>query len=120
MSKPKLSVRSQAILLHVWNLNYQEKQLMDQFFLLHDTWGHVSKDIIVSEEQACMLLRQNMEDFKVILLDSLPRVRAATDLGLSFRANFASGMRVVLIKEWAENSKEPPQPFREERETSDL
>lgn len=102
MSKQKLSVRQEAILRYVWVLNYVEKNLMDRFFLLHDTWESIEKGIVPSEEHACMFLREEGEEYTVILLDPLPRLRAVQELGLSFRVNYASGMKVVLIKVWEE------------------
>jgi hypothetical protein len=102
MAKQKLSVRQEAVLRYVWVLNYVEKNLMDRFFLVHDVWKNIEKDIVPSEEHACMFLREEGEEYMMILLDPLPRLRAVQELGLSFRVNFSSGMKVVLIKVWEE------------------
>lgn len=100
MSKEKLSVRNEAILRMVWSLNHAEKQMLDKFFLLHSTWREVEPDVHASEEQGCLFLRQDGIDYQIILLDTMPRIRVAEDLGLSFRINYTSSLKVVLIRPW--------------------
>lgn len=108
MSKPKLPIRDEAILRHVWILNHTEKQGMDRFFLLHDTWNGIEQDLIPNEDHAGLLLQHERQEYEVVLLDSISKLRSSEDIGLSFRCNYASGLKIVLLKAWNEPVRNSP------------
>lgn len=108
MSKPALSLRDKAILAALWIITKEERDKLDRFFLVHDTWTELKEDISFSEEEVCYFIEHEGVQYKIVFMTPLHRIKVATELGLSFRQNRISNFNVVLIKEWRdiESNKE--------------
>lgn len=105
MNEPKkrLSLRDNAVLKSCWILSTQEKDKLDKFFRVLDTWANLEQDFTVDEVELCRYLRHEGTEYQVILLSPVRVLKSVPTIGLSFRVNTASGFRVVLIKEWKED-----------------
>lgn len=95
-----MNVREQIIAKNSWVLLADEKAKLDHFFLQHDIWENLEKDFYVDQQELKRYLRHDGKEYEVILIQPVRQLQSAKDLGLSFRVHNATGIRVVLIKEW--------------------
>jgi hypothetical protein len=100
MAKNSISARQQAVLSCCWVINKDERDTLDKFFLVNETWANIEPDLRASEDHVCMFLEQEGTEYEVVFMSPLPKLRAAALLGLSFRQNYRSNFACVLIKEW--------------------
>jgi len=107
MSKKSLTLREKAIIGQLWIISLDERDRLDRFFLLHDSWEELKKDISFSEEQVCYFLQHEGQNFQIVFMTPLHRIKVTKELGLSFRQNWMSSFHVVLIKEWREANDKP-------------
>lgn len=100
MSKRGLSQREVAIIRGMWVIKTEERDKLDHFFLIRDTWDNLVNDFIEDEVEYKRFLSHEGKEYEVILMQPVRQLRAAAELGLSFRVNLVSNVRVVLIREW--------------------
>lgn len=110
MSKKALSLREKAIIGSLWIITQEERDKLDRFFLLHDTWEELKKDVSFSEEEVAYFIEHEGTQYKIVFMTPLHRVRIAPELGLSFRMNRMSNFYTVLIKEWREATEAAKTP----------
>lgn len=103
-----LNHRDQIIIRNSWIILPQERDKLDNFFLLHDTWANLQADISVDQVDLKRYLRHEGKEYEVVLLQPVRQLEKAADLGLSFRVHRATNIRVVLIKEWIDIPSEAP------------
>lgn len=108
----RLDQREQLIVRHSWVITREERDKLDGFFLLHDTWQNLEKDFTVDDVDLKRYLRHEGKEYEVELMQPVRVLRAAKELGLSFRIHRATNIRVVLIREWIQ------QEDREEKEVA--
>ena len=107
-----LSIREKAIISAVWIITHEERNRLDRFFLMHDTWDGLKTDLIRNDNEQSWFLQENGQQYKVVFMEPLTKIQEAKKLGLSFRQCRKVQFAVVLIKSWAEttedeNSSEP-------------
>ncbi len=101
MAKSQLTLPETCLLSGLWVLSPHEKARLDRFFLVFDSWDRIEPDLHYSQDEVAYFIEHKDLRYKVILLSPINKLRKAEELGMSFRVNFESGFRVVLIKEWA-------------------
>lgn len=101
-TKRRLSLKDTAIVRGMWIISKEERDKLDYFFLAHDSWGNLEPDLYVDQQEVKRFLRYEGREYEVILMAPVRQLQAAAELGLSFRVNVASGLRVVLVKDWKE------------------
>lgn len=104
--KNKLSLREAAVLRTCWLINNEEKKLLDKFFLIKDTWENVDRDITIDDVELKRFLIHDGTEYEVILCSPVRILRASAEIGLSFRVNISSGLKIILIKEWKATTAE--------------
>ena len=95
-----------AIINGSWIIAPELVKKLTAFFLLHDTWKEVKKDIIPKPEQYRYILVQDNFEYTVILKSSPRILEQAEDIGLSFRRSKEGKLATVLIKAWKKDNKE--------------
>jgi hypothetical protein len=100
-----LSVREQAIVRHCWIINKHERDKLNKFFVVQDSYDAVEKDFTVDQTECKRYLRHEGQDYEVVLCSPVRVLKAHGEVGLSFRVNFIAGLRVVLIREWKESTQ---------------
>jgi len=99
-TKPALSIREKAIFSSVWIITPIERDKLDRFFLMHDKWEVINRDMFYSEDRGCWLLPEGNEQFEIRFMSPIPILKNAQELGLSYRFHGLSKLAFVLIKEW--------------------
>lgn len=100
MSKARLTNYDKAVFRGMWVLTGKEKEKLEHFFLLKDTWANLEKDFTIDKQELKRFLKHDGRDYEVILMSPVKDLEHAEKLGLSFRVHRGSGLRVVLIREW--------------------
>lgn len=110
MNKRNLNLRDIAIVRGMWIINTEERDRLDHFFLVHDSWKNLEPDFYTDDQEIKRFLKHDGREYEVILMSPVRQLKVAAELGLSFRVNVASNLRVVLIKEWQAPRTESPDP----------
>ena len=103
-----MNIREQIVARNSWVLTKDEKAKLDHFFLQHDVWSNLEQDFYIDQQELKRYLKHDGKEYEVILIQPVRQLQAAKDLGLSFRVHNATGIRVVLIKEWHEAKEDSP------------
>lgn len=104
--KKRLTLKEAAMLRFCWLVEKELRDRLDKFFLIKDSWQNLEPDLTVDDVELKRYLQHDGQEYEVILLSPVRVLKAAVDLGLSFRINIAAGMKIVLIKEWKEPNHE--------------
>lgn len=97
----RLTLRDAAIIRACWIISTEERNKLDKFFRVMDTWDNLVPDFSIDDVELKRFLKHEGHEYEVILASPVRILKAAKELGLSFRVNNASGLKIVLIKEWS-------------------
>lgn len=95
-----MNAREQIIAKNAWAITRSERDKLDHFFLVKQTWESIADDFTYDDVEMKRFLHWEGKEYEVNLLRPVRVLKAAPLLGLSFRVHKATEIRIVLIREW--------------------